>query len=240
MCHSANLPISVFASQCETMLQSQGRPCGICGGQSGTGASFLQALWSSLPVIILSELHSHPSSVADKEGSFQPQYQGTQPHLSILYISLEQAVVSPFSELNPDMCIILTFTPLWNRQSLQKIHELFLKPRAVRGKCNFSGDWHVIPHINDDTQRGFIETICTWKSKQQWIVQIWSKICTEMFEKEYTILNVTSCYSRKQIQIQSHCVDIQIAVTDWLNDLLIQQKWPNCRDMQYKIIDEHR
>jgi len=59
--------------------------------------------------------------------------------MSILHILLEQAVVYPFSEQNPYKFIILTFTPLWNRQSLQKIHELFLKPRAVRGKCNFSG-----------------------------------------------------------------------------------------------------
>jgi len=51
-------------------------------------------------------------------------------------------------------CIIFTFIPLWNTESLQTIHEFFLKPRAVRGKCVFSGDWHVTPHISDDTQRG--------------------------------------------------------------------------------------
>jgi len=39
-----------------------------------------------------------------------------------------------------------------------------------------------------------------------------------MLEKEYIILNVTLHYSRKQIQIQSQCVDIHIPVTDLLTE----------------------
>jgi len=35
------------------------------------GQVFLQALWFSLPVIIPPVLHSHPSSVAGREGSFE-------------------------------------------------------------------------------------------------------------------------------------------------------------------------
>ena len=37
------------------------------------GQVFLQALWFSLPVIIPTILHSHPSSVAGIEGSFESQ-----------------------------------------------------------------------------------------------------------------------------------------------------------------------
>jgi hypothetical protein len=36
-----------------TRVRSQVRSCGICGGQSGTGASFLRVLWFPLPILIL-------------------------------------------------------------------------------------------------------------------------------------------------------------------------------------------
>jgi hypothetical protein len=34
-------------------VQSQVRPCGLCGGQSSTGAGFLQVLLYPLPLLIL-------------------------------------------------------------------------------------------------------------------------------------------------------------------------------------------
>jgi hypothetical protein len=39
------------------------RSCGICGGQSGTGAGFLRVLWFPLPIFIPSIAHQSPSSI---------------------------------------------------------------------------------------------------------------------------------------------------------------------------------
>jgi hypothetical protein len=36
----------------ETLVRSQVRSCGICGGQSGTGAGFLQVFRFPLPILI--------------------------------------------------------------------------------------------------------------------------------------------------------------------------------------------
>jgi hypothetical protein len=44
---SGQLPTTV------ALVLSQVRSCGICGGQSGTEAGFLQVLWFPLPTLIL-------------------------------------------------------------------------------------------------------------------------------------------------------------------------------------------
>lgn len=90
--------------------------------------------------------------------------------------------------------------PLTNTESLQMIHEFFLKPRAVRGKCIFSGDWHVTPHISDDIQREFSKSIRTCTSDKSFRLDqkhAW------MFQKDQTDMKPAVHYPGKQIKIQS-------------------------------------
>jgi hypothetical protein len=96
--------------------------------------------------------------------------------------------------------IILTFTPLTNTESLQMIHEFFLKPRAVRGKCIFSGDWHVTPHMSDDIQREFSKSIRTCTSDKSFRFdqkRVWR------FQKDLIDMKAGVHYPGKQIQIHS-------------------------------------
>jgi hypothetical protein len=44
-------------------VQAKVRSCGICGGQNGTGACFLQVLWFPLPIFIPSIAPQSPSSI---------------------------------------------------------------------------------------------------------------------------------------------------------------------------------
>jgi hypothetical protein len=44
-------------------VRARFRSCGILGGESGTGAGFLQVLWFPLPIFILPVASQSPSSI---------------------------------------------------------------------------------------------------------------------------------------------------------------------------------
>lgn len=115
--------------------------------------------------------------------------------------------------------MLLTFTPLTNTESLQMIHEFFLKPRAVRGKCIFSGDWHVTPHMSDDIQREFSKSIRTCTSDKSFRLD---QKCVWMFQKDQTDMKAAIHYLTMQIKIQSAsyyppCALSKLLRSDWTN-----------------------
>jgi hypothetical protein len=63
-CHSCWLATTVAS------VQSHVRTCWICGGQSDTGAGFLQVTWFPLSILIASMLHTRLSFVAGTVGTW--------------------------------------------------------------------------------------------------------------------------------------------------------------------------